>query len=63
MSAGKGSNPRPFSVPLDQYEKKHEAIFGKRERPRYVPPPIARELIDSILSSSVPAKPVDDSQQ
>lgn len=39
MSAGKGSAPRPFSVPRDQYERAHESIFGKRERQQYVPPP------------------------
>ena len=28
---GKGSAPRPFSVPLSDYEAKWEAIFGKKE--------------------------------
>lgn len=40
MSAGKGSSPRPFSVPRNQYESQHEKIFGKRTRERYIPPPI-----------------------
>lgn len=54
---GKGSDPRPFSVPLDEFDANHERIFGKRPpRPRYVPPPleqieatsdgVCRELIE-----------------
>ena len=30
---GKGSKPRPFSVPREQYSSNHETIFGK-----YIPP-------------------------
>ena len=29
---GKGDVPRPFSVPIEQFDKNFEAIFGKRER-------------------------------
>lgn len=29
--AGKGSKPRPLSVPYDEYAARHEAIFGKRK--------------------------------
>lgn len=38
--SGKGSAPRPFSVPREQYDSQHELIFGKRERKQYVPPPL-----------------------
>lgn len=38
--SGKGSAPRPFSVPQDEFGARHEAIFGKRERRQYVPPPL-----------------------
>lgn len=27
--AGKGDDPRPFSVPLDKYYKNYDRIFGK----------------------------------
>jgi hypothetical protein len=38
---GKGSNPRPYSVPLEVAHANHEAIFGKKEpKPRWVPPPL-----------------------
>jgi len=29
--AGKGDNPRPFSVPLDEYGQKYDRIFGVHE--------------------------------
>lgn len=34
----KGSTPRPLSVPPDEYAKRFDGIFGKRERKQYVPP-------------------------
>ena len=27
---GKGDTPRPFSVSQDEYQARHEAIFGKK---------------------------------
>jgi hypothetical protein len=39
--AGKGSKPRPLVVPKEDFDKKFETIFGKKE-PRnpwiYIPP-------------------------
>ena len=29
---GKGSSPRPFSIPKDDYNKRFEEIFGKKEK-------------------------------
>ena len=37
----KGSRPRPFSVPMEQRDANHEAIFGKKPpKEQYVPPPL-----------------------
>ncbi len=37
----KGSRPRPLSIPLDEYNTKMDAIFGKKQpRPQWVPPPL-----------------------
>jgi hypothetical protein len=41
--SGKGDTSRPFDVPYEQYEANHEAIFGKRERRVYVPPPLPQQ--------------------
>jgi len=30
--AGKGSRPRPYSVPKEQYDKSWEQIFGKKDK-------------------------------
>jgi hypothetical protein len=39
--SGKGSHPRPYSVPQEEFDARHERIFGRREpKPRYVPPPL-----------------------
>jgi hypothetical protein len=39
--SGKGSKPRPFSVPQEEFNNSFETIFGKKEsKPRYVPPPL-----------------------
>ena len=49
--AGKGSRPRPFSIPLEEMDKRHETIFGvKPPKERYVPPPLPEEL-QNIKSS------------
>ena len=49
---GKGSDPRPFSVPLDEFAANHERIFGKKPpRPRYVPTPLPDEPVDRLLAS------------
>lgn len=40
MDGGKGDAPRPFSVPLEQFDKNFEAIFGKKEK-RVEPVPFA----------------------
>lgn len=39
--AGKGSRPRPFSVPLEEYNNNLDRIFGEKpKKERYVPPPL-----------------------
>jgi len=49
--AGKGSRPRPFSVPLEEYNKNIDAIFGaKPPKERYVPPPLPEDM-QNIKSS------------
>ena len=30
---GKGSNPRPFDIPKDQFRDNWEAIFGQKKPP------------------------------
>ena len=41
---GKGSRPRPLSVPLEQLDKNFDTIFGKKDpKPRWVPPPLPTE--------------------
>lgn len=43
--AGKGSRPRPFSIPLDEYNKNLDAIFGEKpKKERYVPPPLPEDM-------------------
>jgi hypothetical protein len=38
---GKGSRPRPKSVPLEQFDASFNNIFGKKEpKSRWIPPPI-----------------------
>lgn len=52
--SGKGSAPRPFDVPREDYESSYDRIFGKRERLPYVPPPLpdaVEKAIDSALRS------------
>lgn len=31
---GKGSKPRPYSVPLSEFDRNHERIFGRKDRRR-----------------------------
>ena len=31
---GKGSTPRPFEVPKDQFRDNWETIFGKKDKPK-----------------------------
>lgn len=40
---GKGDAPRPFSVPLEEFDKNFETIFGKKER-RTEPVPFAGHI-------------------
>ena len=45
---GKGSSPRPFSVPLEVAHANHEAIFGvKPPRVPYVYTPTPQDLDDA----------------
>jgi hypothetical protein len=38
--AGKGSRPRPYSVPLKEFDSSYDNIFGKKEtKEQWVPPP------------------------
>jgi len=39
--AGKGSKPRPFNVPKEEFDKSFEGIFGK-----YVPPYLRNRTSD-----------------
>jgi hypothetical protein len=37
----KTSRPRPYSVPLKDFDNSYDTIFGKKEpKPRWVPPPL-----------------------
>lgn len=33
---GKGSSPRPLSIPIEEFAPRFEAIFGKKERKQWV---------------------------
>jgi hypothetical protein len=41
--AGKGSKPRPFNVPKDEFDKSFENIFGK-----YVPPYLRNRIEEDV---------------
>ena len=42
---GKGSRPRPFSIPLEELAARHDAIFGEKpKKERYVPPPLPEDM-------------------
>lgn len=36
----KGSNPRPFDIPRDQYEANRARIWPDKPKERWVPPPL-----------------------
>lgn len=41
----KGSRPRPFSIPLSEYNDRLDSIFGEKpKKEQYVPPPLPEEL-------------------
>jgi hypothetical protein len=40
---GKGDAPRPFGVPIEEFDKNFEAIFSKKER-RTEPVPFAGHI-------------------
>ena len=52
-SSGKGSRPRPYSVPLDTYDKNFDAIFRK---------PTPREL-DDARAEDEEFKRIDNNQK
>jgi hypothetical protein len=37
---GKGDTPRPLAIPIEEFDKNFEVIFGKKER-TYEPIPFA----------------------
>lgn len=42
---GKGSRPRPLSVPLDELNNRLDTIFGEKpKKERYVPPPLPEDM-------------------
>jgi len=52
--AGKGSRPRPFSVPLSEYNKNLDAIFGEKpKKERWVPPPLPDDMKDIKSSHDI----------
>lgn len=60
--AGKGSRPRPFSIPLEELGDRLDNIFGKKPpKERYVPPPLPEELQnlesshEKLLGKDLPA--------
>lgn len=57
----KGSHPRPFSVPLSEYNAQLDVIFGEKpKREQYVPPPLPTEVEEE---KKVDWGNVSDSQQ
>lgn len=40
---GKGSSPRPFSVPLEEFDNRFEAIFGKKKKAQQDADTVAEE--------------------
>lgn len=49
--AGKGSRPRPFSVPLEEFNQNLTNIFGEKpKREQYIPPPLPEDM-QNIKSS------------
>lgn len=52
---GKGSNPRPFSVPKEEYDKRFETIFGKKEK-KYESSSVEQESMSVLRSSKESSK-------
>lgn len=46
--SGKGSSPRPFDIPQDEYANRWGAIFGKKE------PEVPEELKESWVQLELP---------
>jgi hypothetical protein len=43
--SGKGSRPRPLTIPIDELNSRLDTIFGKKEpKPRWVPPPLPEDM-------------------
>ena len=41
----KGSRPRPFSVPLEEFNQNLTTIFGdKPKKEQYIPPPLPEDM-------------------
>lgn len=41
----KGSRPRPYSIPLSEFNDRLDAIFGEKpKKERYVPPPLPEDM-------------------
>jgi len=40
---GKGSNPRPFGIPKEQFRDNYDAIFGKKPKPADKETPPAKD--------------------
>ena len=50
---GKGSRPRPLSVPLAEFDNSYDSIFGKKEpKARWVPPVVIAEEPKSNITFS-----------
>ena len=48
----KGSSPRPFSIPLKEYNDRLDAIFGEKpKKEQYIPPPLPPELLKELDKS------------
>jgi len=46
----KGSRPRPFSIPIEEYNNRLDLIFGKKEpKARYVPPPLPEKEVETHI--------------
>jgi len=42
---GKGSRPRPLSIPIEELNNRLDNIFGEKpKKERYVPPPLPEDM-------------------
>jgi len=42
---GKGSRPRPLSIPIEELNNRLDTIFGEKpKKERYVPPPLPEDM-------------------